>query len=119
MEEGDLQMGGYRYFGAAKDLPGVKELLAQEEAKRNQLKPVDLHRNLTPDYFGWGDEEDGVLLELESLADKKRGVKRTRRDAQQDHVDEEEDYLQVPSRQAIEKALLEHKKKALLDRFGL
>ena len=115
IEEGDLQMGGYRYFGAAKDLPGVKELLAKEEAKRNQQKPVDLHRNLTPNYFGWGDEEDGVLLELEAVADKKRGVKR----ALKDDPDGDYDYLQVPSRETIDHTFLERKKKALLDRFGL
>ena len=115
IEEGDLQMGGYRYFGAAKDLPGVKELLAKEEAKRNQQKPVDIQKYLTPNYFGWGDEEDGVLLELEAVADKKRGIKR----AMKDDPDGDQDYLQVPSREIIDMTLLEQKKKALLDRFGL
>ncbi|GKZ01141.1 hypothetical protein MPSEU_001065600 [Mayamaea pseudoterrestris] len=118
VEEGDLQLGGYRYFGAAKDLPGVKELLAKEEAKRNLQKPMDLHKNLTPDYFGGGDEEDGVLLELEAIADRKRGVKRTGVQSDNDD-DDDEDYLAVPSIEVIDEAMLERKKMLLLDRFGL
>lgn len=48
---------GYKYFGAAKDLPGVRELFEQETAqltdKRNRAQ---LYRNITPDYYGWRDE---------------------------------------------------------------
>lgn len=116
IEEGDLQMGGYRYFGVAKELPGVKELLAKEEAKRLQEKPVDLHKHLTPDYFGWRDEEDGVLLEMEALADKKLGRRRKAIDQSDEQV---EDYLDVPSQEQIDQAMLAHKKKKLMEQFGL
>ena len=57
--------GGYRYFGAAKDLPGVRELFARHAAKVTKRKRGDVYKYITPDYYGLRDEEDGVLLELE------------------------------------------------------
>lgn len=54
---------GYKYFGAAKDLPGVRELFESEavpEAPRKSRK--QLFKNIQPDYYGWRDEEDGMLL---------------------------------------------------------
>ena len=57
--------GGYRYFGAAKDLPGVRELFARHAAKITKRKRGDVYKYITPDYYGLRDEEDGVLLELE------------------------------------------------------
>merc|ERR1712151_942695 len=54
---------GYKYFGAAKDLPGVREVFEAEqvpEAPRKSRK--QLFKNIQPDYYGWRDEEDGMLL---------------------------------------------------------
>merc|ERR1712190_2164 len=54
---------GYKYFGAAKDLPGVREVFEAEvvpEAPRKTRK--QLFKNIQPDYYGWRDEEDGMLL---------------------------------------------------------
>lgn len=54
---------GYKYFGAAKDLPGVRELFENEpmpEAPRKSRKQLFMH--IQPDYYGWRDEEDGMLL---------------------------------------------------------
>ena len=74
IEEGDTQFlmgpgigGGYRYFGAAKDLPGVKELLEKQIEKLQSKKrgAGDIYKHITPSYFGWKDEEDGVLLAME------------------------------------------------------
>ena len=52
---------GYRYFGAAKDLPGVKELFARNAVKLTKRKRGDVYKYITPDYYGLRDEEDGVL----------------------------------------------------------
>lgn len=44
---------GYKYFGAAKDLPGVRELFekaAEEEPARKSR--ADLIRNVDADYYG-------------------------------------------------------------------
>lgn len=123
IEEGDVQMAnGYRYFGAAKDLPGVKELLEREATKKRKAKPTD-HR-INPDYFGWRDEEDGVLLEIEALATKQndKQVKRPRLDLDGKSIsssDAVHEYLNTPSCEEVEKVLLEHKKKLLLAKLSL
>jgi pre-mRNA-splicing factor ISY1 len=128
VEEGDTQMrSGYRYFGAAKDLPGVRELLAKEVAKHQKVKKLDLHKNITPDYYGWRDEEDGVLMELEHLATKQNDKQFKRRRVGDDDDDDDDiqtsdevyDYLNVPSQDDIKKTLLEIKKKALMEKYSL
>lgn len=64
--------GGYRYFGAAKELPGVKELFARHATKVTKRKRGDIYKYITADYYGLRDDEDGVLEELEEQASKKR-----------------------------------------------
>ena len=133
--------GGYRYFGAAKDLPGVKELFARNAVKLTKRKRGDVYKYITPDYYGLRDEEDGVLLELEEKASKKRRTKLKKlreefRSANKgmEHVfesdDEEEQgtgtggslgakdaiaaHVAIPTQEIIEMAILEQKKKELL-----
>lgn len=57
---------GYRYFGAAKELPGVRELFQQHEAdieaRRKKRTRADIYRNITPDYYGFNDEDDEALI---------------------------------------------------------
>lgn len=56
--------GAYKYYGAAKELPGVREkfeefagiLAVSEEQKKRSLK--DVYRRLTPEYYGFGEEEE-------------------------------------------------------------
>merc|ERR1712217_817361 len=54
---------GYKYFGAAKDLPGVRELFETEVAPEPPRKiRKQLFKHIQPDYYGWRDEEDGELV---------------------------------------------------------
>lgn len=54
--------GGYRYFGAAKDLPGVREIYRREipiaPAKTNE----QLRRSIDEAYFGDHETLDDELL---------------------------------------------------------
>ena len=122
IEEGDPQAmegggGGYRYFGAAKDLPGVKEILAKQAQKA--VKKLDLWKNITPDYFGWRDEEDGVLLELEEKSVKELLMQNKKRPRPSDKEELASDYLDVPNFKQVEQVLLEQKKKAMLAKFSI
>lgn len=135
IEEGDTQSvegpGGYRYFGAAKDLPGVHDLLEKQAAKAaaKRRSGADIYRHIGPSYFGWRDEEDGVLLELEEDAFQD-AVKRQKRIAAADKRQKvtildlsddalvKNDYLDVPSQEEIAKIMLEEKKKSLLAKFS-
>lgn len=139
IEEGGDQVslsgpGGYRYFGAAKDLPGVKELFEKEAQKLQSRKRGDIFKHITPDYYGWRDEEDGVLLELEQVAFKKwrqslEGQERNNLDEGGDThaVDDDDDddglgdndYLDGPSQDQVAQIMLEHKKQALLAKFSI
>ena len=139
--------GGYRYFGAAKNLPGVRELFARHAAKLTKRKRGDVYKYITPDYYGLRDEEDGVLLELESdLA--KEGQKKLKECRDVHHkedngesklqqsqnelyaTDEDSDddtavldngidaHVAVPSQDVVAQVILQKKKEALLSRFA-
>ncbi|XP_951932.1 uncharacterized protein TA15100 [Theileria annulata] len=57
---------GYKYFGAAKNLPGVRELFEKQQKEVEQsLKDVsraELYQMINPDYYGFKDELDEDLL---------------------------------------------------------
>ena len=56
---------GYKYFGAAKDLPGVRELFQNEPQGAAKKSRSELMRRVNPDYYGFLDEDDGVILQEE------------------------------------------------------
>jgi len=57
---------GYKYFGAAKDLPGVRELFEKgvvtEAPRKNR---AEMMKDIDADYYGYMDDDDGILLPLE------------------------------------------------------
>lgn len=64
---------GYKYFGAAKDLPGVRELFekqAEDEGPPRQSR-ADLVKNIDAHYYGYMDEDDGWLIPLEKEQEEK------------------------------------------------
>lgn len=137
--------GGYRYFGAAKELPGVKELFARHAAKITKRKRGDIYKYITPDYYGLRDEEDGVLVELEGkmTEDRCKKLKLCQEEYRQlakqygqqdddndDNASNDSDAAfvkamingipaeaAVPSQDAVADILLAKKKEALLNRF--
>ncbi|KAK8024197.1 hypothetical protein PG993_012263 [Apiospora rasikravindrae] len=66
---------GYRYFGRAKELPGVKELFEAATQKNREEKPLetrdDLRKAVDAKYYGYApDEEDEALLQYEAEKEK-------------------------------------------------
>jgi len=61
---------GYKYFGAARDLPGVRELFEAAPAEAPRRKRGELFTHIDADYYGYRDEEDGILLPLEAEAEE-------------------------------------------------
>ncbi|RFU32397.1 hypothetical protein B7463_g3904, partial [Scytalidium lignicola] len=66
---------GYRYFGRARELPGVKELFESSTIKPKEDKPLDqradLRKQVDASYYGYNlDEEDGTLLKYERQKEK-------------------------------------------------
>ncbi|CAF93584.1 unnamed protein product [Tetraodon nigroviridis] len=61
---------GYKYFGAARDLPGVRELFEKEPAPAPRKTRAELMKDVDAEYYGYRDEDDGVLLPLEAQYEK-------------------------------------------------
>ncbi|KAI0298356.1 Isy1-like splicing family-domain-containing protein [Multifurca ochricompacta] len=65
---------GYKYFGRAKELPGVKELFESRKKDEDEESAAhNFHRKFTnqgPAYFGDLDEVDGELLKYEEAAEQ-------------------------------------------------
>ncbi|KAJ3344167.1 NineTeen Complex (NTC) component [Entophlyctis luteolus] len=58
---------GYRYFGRAKELPGVKELFEHQQTLEDAPKTrAEMHKAVGADYYGYRDEEDGKLVAYET-----------------------------------------------------
>ncbi|EMC99071.1 hypothetical protein BAUCODRAFT_64719 [Baudoinia panamericana UAMH 10762] len=78
-EEGRVIEGGgkgYRYFGRARELPGVKELFEaatkkSPEEERKKESRQELRMRVNAGYYGYNlDEEDGSLLAYEAKKEK-------------------------------------------------
>ncbi|XP_013178164.1 PREDICTED: pre-mRNA-splicing factor ISY1 homolog [Papilio xuthus] len=100
---------GYKYFGAAKDLPGVRELFEQEPPPPARRTRADLMRDVDADYYGYRDDDDGLLLPLEKNAEKHaiaRAVEEWKRNKEQnkdqDLPEEENIYPEDPDDKRIE-----------------
>ena len=135
---------GYRYFGRARELPGVKEMF-ERAAKRHvhgedyeekggggRGGGVDLaRRNLDAAYFGYGlDEEDGSLSRYER---RKEREARERLVAVLDESAGEEDgegweplpgdagdgvAWRLPTMNEVQEELVDRRRRKLLDKIG-
>jgi pre-mRNA-splicing factor ISY1 len=139
----------YKYFGAAKDLPGVRELFEQEPPPPPRKTRGELMREVDANYYGYLDDDDGVLIPLEEKASKeslkksvdewkeklKKGELNTGGNDQEDDEEMpaiEEDnandellaprfvsHVSVPTQEDIENALLRKKKRELMEQYGI
>lgn len=67
---------GYKYFGASKDLPGVRELFEKAiEDEPPRKSRADLMRNVDADYYGYMDDDDGLLIPLEKTEEENANKK--------------------------------------------
>uniref|UniRef100_A0A3Q1JEY3 Pre-mRNA-splicing factor ISY1 homolog n=1 Tax=Anabas testudineus TaxID=64144 RepID=A0A3Q1JEY3_ANATE len=91
---------GYKYFGAARDLPGVRELFEKEPAPAQRKTRAELMKDVDAEYYGYRDEDDGVLLPLETQYEKQalmeavqkwRAEKESRLSGEEKQQQEEED----------------------------
>ena len=70
--------GGYRYFGAARDLPGVKELFEAPPPQKKRRTRGDMMKNVTPDYYGFRDDDDGGELKAQEEAVERPRIEEAR-----------------------------------------
>lgn len=125
---------GYRYFGRAKELPGVKEMFERAAKRRVKDKEGDKEgkrevidrRGLDARYFGYGpDEEDGALLGYERKKEKE-AVKRV--GALEEEEDKDWEPLpgdagdgvrwRLPTLDEVQEELMARKRRTILDNLG-
>jgi pre-mRNA-splicing factor ISY1 len=112
----------------------VKELFEQEEPQRARTTRAELHRRIDGDYYGFRDEDDGILVKVEAEAEaamrtealstwKEEAVDR-RRDGEVDEaLNAPADghrftaYVPLPDQKEIEAKVLQSKKMALLSKY--
>ncbi len=56
---------GYKYFGAARDLPGVRELFDGEAPPPPKKTRAELMRDVDSKYYGFLDDDDCRLVPVE------------------------------------------------------
>lgn len=64
----------YVYFGAARELPGVRELLEkqQKRKKKRKLSPEDILARIDARYYGYDEDDDKVLAAAEFAEETRR-----------------------------------------------
>jgi pre-mRNA-splicing factor ISY1 len=63
--------GGYFYFGAARELPGVRDLFDKSAAPAgDKVTRYDLYKSIDAGYYGYRDDDDGLLVKLEQAQEK-------------------------------------------------
>jgi len=126
---------GYRYFGRARELPGVKELFEaakeprsrEEKEKEGATMRRDLLRNVDAGYYGYNLDEEGGLLEYEKQKEKEAWENLM---AQPDDVGEKGEWEElpgdkgdgvawrVPSLDEVQEELVDRRRRRLLDKLG-
>jgi hypothetical protein len=128
---------GYRYFGRARELPGVKEMFERaakrrvhgddEDAGKEPRQEIN-RKNLDAKYFGFGpDEDDGNLLKYERKKEKEV-VERVGKLATAEDDDQEWEALpgdggdgvrwRLPSLDEVQQELMDRRRRQLLDKLG-
>lgn len=80
-------MRGYKYYGVSRDLPGIRELFQAEKdasigsgkkIRKSSMTTSELYKVITSDYYGYRDDDDGVLAKKEGAKELsliKRSIK--------------------------------------------
>lgn len=133
---------GYRYFGRARELPGVKEMFERAAKRRvkggeqsddegdatKKERQID-RRNLDATYFGFGlDEEDGTLLRYERRKEKEAVEKVGKLGEEDDAADETWEPLpgdagdgvgwRLPTLDEVQDELMDRRRKKVLEQLG-
>ncbi|KAI9322492.1 Isy1-like splicing factor [Dichotomocladium elegans] len=117
---------GYKYFGRARDLPGVRELFEMEAPEPVSRSRTELYKNIDADYYGYRDEEDGQILHyeeqrekelLEEAANAGDSTEQQEDDNSPMETDEFDPTAFVPTRKQVEEFLVRRRKEQLLEKY--
>lgn len=137
--------GAYRYYGAAKKLPGVQELFRQEPPPPPKRTRYEMYKGVDADYYGYRDDDDGTLQVLERLQEEQAKLEsleawknqqiqtamletkdaskaRAKVEAVIAEFEKPQDaefvaHVRVPQKEDLERVVLERRKKKLMERY--
>lgn len=129
---------GYRYFGRARELPGVKELFERQARPEDDMnkggeKRSELRSKVDAGYYGYNlDEEDGTLLAYEEEKEKEawqnfmqlgEDLSEKQSKAQKEWVELPGDAgdgvkWRVPTLEEVDLELVERRRRKLLEKLG-
>ncbi|MFQ6624688.1 hypothetical protein Gotur_004365 [Gossypium turneri] len=114
----------YRYFEATKKLSRVNDLFEKPSKLRKRRTIYDIYKSIDTSYYGYKDEEDGVLARVEGpieakmraeAEEKRRGRgRRERKDKEREFVV----HVPLPGENDIERMIVERKKMKLLSKYA-
>ncbi|MBA0608556.1 hypothetical protein Godav_020759, partial [Gossypium davidsonii] len=115
----------------AKKLPGVRELFEKPPELRKRRTRYDIYKRIDASYYGYRDEEDGVLARVEGPAEAKMRaeaeeeedvVEEERREREEkERKDKEREFVvhvPLPDEKEIERMVVERKKMELLSKYA-
>ena len=128
---------GYKYFGAAKDLPGVRDLFSQEPPILPRKTRAELMKDIDADYYGFRDEDDGVIVAEEAKVERQilaqiNGSEDSKGFSDEDDNNEDDfeglDFSgpkrfishvpYVPTQEEVQKELVRRKKQEVLSKYS-
>jgi len=125
---------GYKYFGAAKTLPGVKELFQKQAPRTVRRTRHQMFKDINAAYYGFRDDEDGILVKEEAEAEatvrreaiiewdvKEREKKEVLETVKGEGLEEEVKFVAhvpLPDAKDIEQAVLAKKKRDLMAKYA-
>jgi len=113
---------GYKYFGAAKDLPGVRELFESDAPVNTKKTRAELMRDVDAHYYGFRDDDDGKLVPAEIAAEKESVARliaeyKGSKEGQEDMEDDEDLYIKEIKTKDDDDALAEAMEEGKEQRF--
>lgn len=125
--------GGYKYFGRARELPDVKELIDQQINSRKQQdlqvshdrKMQQKYKDLPASYYGLSEDADkdayADLLTKEEEYSKHRftQILNNARQQDQEFTVIPDELVNVPSQQEVEEILVDRIRQRIQDRYSL
>ena len=131
---------GYRYYGAAKKLLGVRELFSRAPPERQKRTRFEMIKAVDADYYGYRDDDDGLLGPLEEAASAERlarlattweterarggqvdskGISAEQRELASIGAEAAGERVIVPDEAAIKKAVLARRKQEILAKLAV
>ncbi|ESO09226.1 hypothetical protein HELRODRAFT_190435 [Helobdella robusta] len=118
---------GYRYFGATRDLPGVRELFEKAPPPPPKKTRGEFMQNVDADYYGYRDEDDCIIFEQEAQKEAeveisifaRKQPSKVEPGMETCHENHLKSYhVPVPSQKEIEQALVIRKKREILEKYA-